>query len=78
MKKIIYLLTAGAGGAWLGKIIYTIYAYLQLVTVRDIEVDGLLGYQLVGFIIGVAIGRYWQTHYRYWSSMSFMPKPVRK
>lgn len=77
MKKIIYLVAAGLGGMWIGKILYTIYAYIQVITIHDTVVEGLLWYQVAGFVIGLAIGRYWQTHYEYWSSMSFMPTQIR-
>ena len=78
MKKIVYLLASGVGGAWLGKIVYTVYAYIQLVAVNDYTVGGIFWYKLIGFVIGFIIGRYWQLSYKYWDLMSFSPVFTRK
>ena len=75
---VIYLLASGLGGSWIGKIVYTLYVYMQVIAIGDVEVTGLFWYQLIGFIAGFAIGRYWQTHYEYWSSMRFIPTATRR
>ena len=77
MRKVIYLLVSAIGGSSIGSLLYVAYAYIQLITVGDDVVDGLILYQTVGAVIGFAQGRYWQTHYKHWSLLRFSPKRAK-
>ena len=72
MINAIYLLASAILGLLIAKLLYIGYAFSQLFLVNDYIVGGLIKYQLVGFIFGLALGRYWQLNYKYWASMKFI------